>query len=171
MSLVQLFEGKVTRLEEVQRDFAWKLIHVRGKEKPLAVRISEFEGQYPSPGDRVSVQALEGRSWWFAQHRSMVVKKGPEPHVDFITVPKTLILELEEYVLAELSTIDQISSDNVHDGIMERVGDRGYSPKIVGMVFRSLAQKRKIHKIGRTKTKRPEAHGREIVVWERNLRK
>lgn len=30
MSLVQLFEGRVTRIEEVQRDFAWKLIHVLG---------------------------------------------------------------------------------------------------------------------------------------------
>lgn len=164
---IQLYEGRVAHIEDINRAKRWRLVTVPKMGKPLAIDINAFTGVFPNIGDRISVQAKEGSYWYFAEHRSLVIKKGPEPRADYITAPISLIQELERYVLDELDSLEQVSSDDVHDGIMERVGDGGYSPKIVGMVFGSLARKHVIHKVGRIKTKRPQAHAREITVWER----
>jgi hypothetical protein len=166
----QVFEGKV--VEVLRRESlyqkggrSWILVWVKGKSNPLALDANGFTGTVPRIGDRISVQATEGQYWFFGEHRSLVIKKWPEPRADFPSAPETLIQELGRLVLDELDLTEQVSSDDVHDEIMARVGD-SYSPKIVGMVFGSLARKRKIHKVGRIKTRRPEAHAREITVWE-----
>jgi hypothetical protein len=165
---IQLFEGTVNEVTELPNN-RWLIVKVRGKEKPLGINLQGFTGPRPVRGNRISVQVKEGDRWFFAEHRSLVIKQGPEPHADYITVPKTILEELESFVLERFRELEQVSSDDVHDEIIERAGS--YSPKIVGMVFGSLAKKRRIHKVGRIKTKRPQAHAREISVWERTLQK
>ncbi len=141
----------------------WTMIKVAQKDKPLGLR--DYTGPVPQPRQHISIEAKEGNWIFFGEHRSLVITDGKAPYPRFRDMPRDLMGELEFIVINRCRELEQVSSDDVHDDIIAVVQDT-YSPKIVGMVFVSLAKKRIIHKVGRMKTKRPEGNAREIAVWE-----
>src|SRR6267378_2930326 len=64
-------------VREVRRTGGWIILHTT-QEKPLAFNEAIFKGKLPVKGDRISVEANEGKYWCFGEHRSMVITKGGE---------------------------------------------------------------------------------------------
>jgi hypothetical protein len=157
-----LFEGKVANYGWVRapsRDYF--LIHVRGKEKPLAL---DWQPPEVKHGARVSVEVNEGDRWFFAVHRSISVTKQPVP----VWKPKpekpNFLETLSQPILDWLDSNPTVNADDVFAAITNLAMNR--DPRIVGRAFQYLARKNRIHSIGFTRTRRPGTKAATIAVWE-----
>ena len=160
---VQVLEGRVAKVTLLQNN-RWLVVDVVGKSKPLGINLEGFNGLWPRAGDRISVEVNEGERWFFAEHRTLVIKKSSGPYPTLPSEDPGFFEYISYPILEWLQHYPQVSSDDVHVPIMNRAGGR--SVNMVGRAFSYLAKKRRIHRVGRMKSKRPSANAREIGVWE-----
>ncbi len=169
-----LYTGRVTRVETT-RNGKWHIIHVKDKSKPLAVDVKGFEGELPKVGDKINVQASEGKVWFFSQHRSMVIVQE-EPYYSIEDLPNANATRTEKVIALirrEFQRKDQITSDDIFDAAMSAVGNYmedgrwNIDPRFIGHAFHALSQIKEIHKVATRKSERIKFnHARDLSVWE-----
>ena len=165
---MRVYQGTILRVE-VTRD--WLLFFTQGNSKPVAFSRKGFFGAVPKAGEKISVEASEGRSWWFARHRDAAVITD-EGHFDISSLPNSgqhdrnaVVINM---ILNHLAHYPQVCSDDIIEDAKRLFPDA--DPRGIGHPFRMLSERRIIHKIGWKKSTRSEInHSRDIAVWEKSL--
>jgi hypothetical protein len=159
-----IYEGTVNSVEVGQN---WTIIKTRENQKPLGLR--SFQGELPRPNQYISVQANEGRLWWFGEHRTLVIRDTPRP--TFIVIEHYPQLKLQgksgraaEIILAKfhLEGKTQVTGDDIVGEIAAAFPDN--NPRIAGIGFQVLSKQRIIHVVGWARSQ--YGHHRQNPVWE-----
>ncbi len=161
-----VFEGRVTNIESrFSRGVVWTLFKADNSNKPLAIQTDKLKvlKNLPKIGDKISIESNEGEAWFFAKHREMVVIRGKEPQWQHPEMNEDFKNKITWPILDWLSRHNAVSANDVFHSITELAPDR--DPKIVGVAFNILAKQKVIHRVGWTKSNRPECHARLIGVW------
>ena len=165
-----VFTGIVAKIENVTTSKGkWLLVQAIGQEKPLAfsltaVAAKDFE--IPRVGHKISVEAEQGRDWWFAVHRQAAVIKTKEPVFNPLPLSVAEQKKITAPILEWLQTHPNVTSDDVHEAILAQAPYR--SKNIIGRAFSVLANTHRIKQVGFKRTRRQLGKARTIAVWEFN---
>lgn len=167
-----VFEGKVKDIQyhETARQDHYVLVSVRNVLKPLAIPASR-KYEIPNIGDHISVEANEGRDYYFPTHRATVIIKPPDwaTWKKPSTIDQTRREQAEAIVMECLHKNGFVSADDVALPIQALFPER--DPRIVGVIFLGLSKKGVIHKFGYAHTERKAHHGSDIPIWHEVVKK
>lgn len=165
-----LYAGKVERIEKSWGG-KWTLVHVQGRDKPLAYKPENTLPDFPQVGDEISVEAREGDYWFFCEHRS-IVRQNPIPYFDLDEYPSSARTALVVRLIGKyLQNHNQVCGDDIYEEALSQVPAKT-DPRFIGHGFRWLYHKGIIHKVGTKKSVRvSKSHGSDMFVWERTKQK
>ena len=170
---VTVFEGLVKDTPEyyqTARGDQFVLIRVRGQAKPLAIPVNR-KYEIPTMGDHISVEANEGKEWFFCSHRAVVVIKKPDwaTWKKPSTINESLREQAEGIVMGYLKEHGEVSSDDVSVPIQNLFPER--DARIVGVIFLGLSKRGVIHKFGYKHSERRQLHGSDTPMWHMTVTK
>lgn len=178
----RLYQGHVARVE-VTHDGKWTLVFVVEKEadgrekKPLAILNKGYSGTVPQVGDTISVQASDGHSWAFCEHRAISIQ-NPEPYYPLEVLPNQKESRTQigmRIILEKLKTQRQVKGDDVELECQQAIGAEfnpvthkwNPDPRWIGHSFRTLKHRGMIHENGWLKSRNAKTnHCRKQCVWE-----
>ncbi len=165
----QVVAGRVRKIETVSRPSGdYRLYWLWGCSKPLALSLKYYCGDWPELDDKVSALVSEGSSWLFPQHRSVSVRRGPEPVPRFPTASPSLIDRLAEIPINHARLYGQVYIDDVRNQILSAAPGKHYN--ILGAVMKRAAQKG-LHKVAPRRSSVKSTHAHTSWVYELTLPK